>query len=195
MILAAISILTIATAENLAEIESNASDIRCGIYCLTVAAKSLGQDTDQDTIEKMLGDPLPAGYSMDRLNTVARTIGLSTTMAKSNLAQLKYRYDVLGERFVCITVIDGDHFVLLSDIESGAVSLCDPPRTYSIDTQVFEKIWGGEVLLVSGSYLETEEFVAMSHHRRRTVVRIGFGLMTSVLILGSMFTLHRIRKT
>lgn len=161
-------------------------ETRCGSYCLTVALKSFDSTVTLKSVELDLGEPTAAGYSLNQLEKTAKSLGMNTTVSLTSLDNLKWRKRRLGERFACITLIRNDHFVLLTDIKDSTVSICDPPRTDTLDIPVFDRIWSGNVLLVSDAPLKLEEDVVRSRNRWRFASIAGFG-MTGGLVMAGLF--------
>ena len=170
------------------EPETPNDTFRSGSYCLTVALKSLDVKTSIETVEKNLGEVSPSGYSLNQLMKTAESYQLFTTIAKSTLGDLRWRKKHFKERFVCLTLIRDDHYVLLTDIKSSTVSVCDPPNIKLLDIPVFDRIWTRDVLLISRNPLASEVEVKNSRNRWRFAQYAGYGLFL-VLCIASIITI------
>ena len=126
---------------------SPSDDVRCGSYCLFVALSTMRACPETlEQLEQSIGSRGPTGYSMLQLQEEANRRGLATAMAETTLDNLLYRRSHLGETFVCITLIDERHFVLLWSIEKGLAQLCDPPRMVQISDSTLQAHWSKKVL-------------------------------------------------
>jgi len=132
-------------------------DLRCGLYCLTVALKSLGGKTTINEVEASLGDAGVNGYSMQQLAETSKLFGFKTTASTTTPDLLLWRKAHLGNRFACITLFNENHFVLVTDVTADTVTICDPPGTYVLDKIIFEQKWNKKVLLISNDPLTKEE--------------------------------------
>ena len=119
---------------------------------------------------------------MDQLRKTADSFGFSTTVSVTNLENLKWRNEHFNERFICLTLIRDNHFVLLTDIKAATVSICDPPNLNILDIPVFDRIWSGNVLLISKNPLASEEDIVKSRNRWRFARLAVFGF---IIILAS----------
>lgn len=132
-------------------------DVYCGSYSLMVALGALGIGPGSfEELEQQLGEPGPDGYSMLELDEVARSYGARTMAVETSLGNLDWR----PERFVCLTVINDHHYVLLYKIEGGKVFLCDAPSTYDLPIDTFESIWSRKALLLGPEEFLPDESIA-----------------------------------
>ncbi|MCH7990201.1 MAG: hypothetical protein IID46_13760, partial [Planctomycetes bacterium] len=108
---------------------ANTVDLKCGGYCLYVSLKALDLPvTSYDELEKRLGQPTRAGYSMAQLEKTAKEYGAQTLGVQTSVDNLLRR----PGRFACIALIEGNHFVNLAAVEDGKMSIIDTPRSESI---------------------------------------------------------------
>jgi ABC-type bacteriocin/lantibiotic exporter with double-glycine peptidase domain len=176
------AIILILILNGLTQAASTNDDSRCGSFCLTVALKSLDLKTSIEAVEGNLGEMSSTGYSMDQLRKTADSFGFSTTVSVTNLENLQWRKEHFNERFICLTLIRDNHFVLLTDIKAATVSICDPPNLNILDIPVFDRIWSGNVLLISKNPLASEEDIVKSRNRLRFARLAVFGF---IIILAS----------
>lgn len=165
-------------------------DLLCGVYCLTVALKSLNVNKTLAEVEKLLGDPGMKGYSMQQLNDTAKSLGCSTTASSTSLDLLEWRKKNLGENFIGITLFNDNHFVLITDIKTSTVSVCDPPDNYTLDKPIFQQKWNGKVLLISTASLTAEEDVAIQKSRHE-MIKTGFLMIISLIPLTLMRQIYQ----
>ena len=165
--------------------EPDTADVRCGGFCLLVGLESMGVSLTYDQLERKLGNPPPAGYSLDQLQKEAADRGLKTLTVETSLENLIAR----KESFVCLTVIEPGHFVLLADMDDKNVTIVDPPRTYQVARDAFVPIWSKKALLISRAELSSEEWT-----KHRIGVRSAIIWLACLLVFGSLvFGLGRLR--
>ena len=130
----------------------------CGLFCLAVALDGTGiADLDLDGLRERLGPPTAEGYSLARLDAAAAGAGAETLAVHTSVEGLGRRREA-GERFACIAHVDGDHFVLLADVDpAGRVKVIDPPHRYTLPPETLATRWGGDALLISRDPLTPEE--------------------------------------
>lgn len=122
-------------------------DLRCGAYCLYVSLKSLGLGpSTYDELEKRLGQPGVAGYSMAQLEAGAKVWGAQCAPVRISLDQLQAQ----DRPFCCIALIQPHHYVCISDVEGDQVEVVDPPRSSTVGRHGFELVWDGTALLLAG---------------------------------------------
>ncbi len=132
-------------------------DPRCGANCVYVAMKALAdRPSTYADVEKALGQPGPRGYSIGQLAEYANSLGLETLGVNTTLERLKRR----RRPFACIGLIDETHFVLISDVDDSQVHVVDPPNSYAVAHDTFNRSWDGECLLLSTLPLQSEEELA-----------------------------------
>lgn len=165
--------------------------VRCGSYCLTVGLNSLGVGTDLKSIESKLGEPDARGYSFLQLKEAANRFGLKTLLAETSIEQLLYRKNKLGESFVCISHLKKEHYVVLYDVTENLVKFCDPPELRQLDIPVFNKVWDGNVLLISRKDLKSENDVASD---RRLLAIFKRAMVALIIILFLVVVLYFARK-
>ena len=162
------------------------SDVRCGSYCLFVALDALGLAPDEfEALEGSLGPPDPRGYSMEELRRQAEQLGAETLAVKTSLENLARRK--ARESFCCIAFLDGEsHYVVLSDTESGSVSVVDPPQSYELPAETLGALWSGEALLLSTEPLTPEADLGGGFGTVALVLLVvaGVGLVAGLLLLG-----------
>lgn len=75
-------------------------NVRCGSYCLTVAASASGSRVfSLDEVEEILGEPGAKGYSLLQLNDAARKLSFETATIRTSTRNLEYRRRSIGERY------------------------------------------------------------------------------------------------
>jgi ABC-type bacteriocin/lantibiotic exporter with double-glycine peptidase domain len=121
-------------------------NLRCGSYALYVCLTGLGltQDTFAD-LERKLGPPGAAGYSILQLEEVAKDYGANTLIVETSIDNLKSRREPFG----CIVLLKRSHFVALYDIDGDRAYIIDPPREYSVPLDTFRALWEGKALLIA----------------------------------------------
>lgn len=130
------------------------SDPLCGAYCLYVALGSLDAAVPPfDEFQEALGEPGASGFSLGELAEYAEGLGLHTLGVLTNCENLERR----PGRFACIAHLARGHFVLLTDVRAGAVTMIDPPRTSSVAPEILQTQWDGTALLISAQPLLAEE--------------------------------------
>lgn len=168
---------------------------RSGSYCLAVTIKTLAPDVTLEQIEAVLGEPGSRGYSLLQLDETAKKFGFKTAMSQTNLDQIRYRKNKIGERFVCLTFVKDDHFVLFYDLDDSRVRICDPPMLSEFDIPVFEKFWSGKVLFISNQEMLTEEEVLRSRKLRTRGTYFMVFIVSVVAIFLLAITIGKRRKT
>jgi hypothetical protein len=163
-----------------------APSLRCGGHCLYIALDGLGlAPPAYERLEKGLGAPGGKGYSLHQLEQEARSYGTKTTAVETTVENLRAR----TEPFTCITGVNGDHFVLLYDIDDEYAYLIDYPTKRRVPLSTFEAGWDHKALLISTVPLASEESIAsaLSWRRRGRMflfVLVGcFGLGIALLFL------------
>ena len=128
-------------------------DPLCGVKCLYSGLVALDLDPGEypEFVERC-GEVDARGFSLGRLEEIARECGASTLAVKTSLRNLQLR----EERFVCIAHVDRTHFVNLGDANQNQVWVIDPPQEGLISTEVFAKRWDGNALLLSRAPLTPE---------------------------------------
>jgi ABC-type bacteriocin/lantibiotic exporter with double-glycine peptidase domain len=125
-----------------------ASDPLCGAECLYTALVALGVDPGNYADFLQTVGPLdPRGLTLGRLAELAEERGLSTFLVETSLKNLRRRYD--EPPFACLAHVDGDHFLLIGDVQPQTVWTIDPPAESEVAAAVFEKRWRGHALLLS----------------------------------------------
>ncbi len=153
---ASLALLLIAFAQTKSPAQT--VDLRCGGYCLYVSLKGLDFPVaNYDELEKKLGQPTKAGYSMAQLEKIAKEYGAQTLGVQTSVENLLLR----PGRFACIALIEGNHFVNLAAIEEGTMSIIDAPRSNSVPLVTLSSIWDGKALLISPDPLLAEEDLPM----------------------------------
>lgn len=121
------------------------ADLRCGPNCLYIALRALTlKDVKLKHILDALGPPQDGGYSMSALERVAQRHGAHTLMLRSSLDALRS----ITEPFVCITLVNNNHWVLIADADSESLTLVDPPRSTVVRRVVFDTLSQGDFLLL-----------------------------------------------
>jgi ABC-type bacteriocin/lantibiotic exporter with double-glycine peptidase domain len=134
---------------------SAASDPLCGAECLYTALVAL--DVEPGNYADFLQQAAPTdprGLSLGRLAELAEERGLSTLLVETSLANLRRRRD--EPPFVCLAHVDGDHFLLIGDIQPQTVWTIDPPAEREVAAAVFQQRWRGHALLLSRQPLRPE---------------------------------------
>ncbi len=187
MILAtALAAAVVLIARTAAAADGEVRDPRCGLWCLYVALRGLDFEIpDPQALEVKLGSPTPQGFSLAQLETAAQDCGAETLAVSTTLANLKHR----PGRFACIAHDRRGHFVLVSDIKNGQVTVIDPPRVEQIPQPTFEALWDGVALLVSRGPLPVDPLPS------RGLMNIWIGIL-SVLAIGVAAAMYsrRIRQ-
>lgn len=146
----------------------DAPPLRCGSHCLYTVMKrfDVGPQSFED-LDRELGQPTSAGYSMQQLSDFASGVGLQVQGVNTTLENLRARKGI----FACITRVNKNHFVLLVDIGDSEVRLIDPPRSMSIPASTFQARWDGNALLISSVQLEPESDIVLRLWWQRFVYR------------------------
>lgn len=128
-------------------------DVTCGSQCLYVGLKGLGlAPKTYAALEKSIGPPSARGYSMLELENEARKHGASTLAVETTLEHLSAR----DQPYVCLTLINGNHYVLIKNIADDNIELIDPPRSVTVNRDAFGTLWDRKVLLLATSPLTSE---------------------------------------
>lgn len=137
--------------------ERQETELLCGVRCLYMGLLAMEIDPGRfaDFIEKC-GVADARGYSVGRLEEIARQHGAETLLVKTTIDNLRLR----PTPFVCIAHVDGNHFVIIGDVDDSEVWIVDPPREGGIAKELFVKRWDGTALLLSRSPLASEESLA-----------------------------------
>ena len=144
--------------------------LRCGSNCLYTALLLFEKaPADFESLESSIGMPAEDGYSLAQLQDGAQHAGLNTLCVSTSFDNLHAR----RESFACIAHINGNHFVLLTGIDSGRVFIVDPPREYSLPESTLRTQWDGAALLLSTAGLESEESVTNRIRRNKLLKRIA----------------------
>lgn len=134
------------------------ADPRCGSKCLYLALKLLDHPVEFTELERLLGEPSGAGYTLAQLEDAARQLGAETLGVQTTLDNLARR----PGRFACLALIDGGHYVLFQSVSDGTVSVVDPPRTFELPRATMQARWQGTALLLANRPLVREENLARS---------------------------------
>lgn len=125
----------------------------CGLHCLFASITALRPgSTRLSSLADQLGPPEAGGYSLLQLKEVAERQGLKTLGVSTSTSALRRRPD----RFVCIAAVDGNHFVVVTNVQRGIVSLIDGGKRIETEEAVFSKRWSGDALLLSQDVLTPE---------------------------------------
>lgn len=164
-------------------------DARCGAQCLFIALDALDRSPGEYSVfESRLGPPEANGYSLARLREHAQAAGIKTLAVETSLENLAAR----REPFACITLIRGNHFILLYDVTPTRVAIAEADRTYELSRSSFESIWNRSALLLSRSPLEPEESVSRRRWLAQVLPIAGFSLFI-LLVVGLLAWLIRKR--
>jgi prepilin-type N-terminal cleavage/methylation domain-containing protein len=145
---------------------------------LFIALESLGfARGDFDDLERHIGVPTAAGYSMAQLDETARAWGASTIAVDTSLENLVER----KEPFACITLVDDNHFVLLYDVDESNVFILDYPDSRQISRDAFSYKWSHKALLLARTPLQTEESITRA---RQSSIAIRWSLGGAVALVG-----------
>jgi ABC-type bacteriocin/lantibiotic exporter with double-glycine peptidase domain len=126
----------------------------CGASCVYVALNALDVNvTSFESLLERLPEVAMAGHSLGDLAKVAQSYEMKTLAVETTLENLERR----SERFACVAHINEAHFVLISNIGAGHVTLMDPPYEKTIDRDVFSNSWNGKALLISAGDLVPED--------------------------------------
>ena len=122
------------------------TDLLCGVKCLYTGLLALGVDPGKysEFITKC-GSADARGYSIGRLEEIAKGFGVETLPVQTSLENLQRREG----RFVCIAHVDENHFVNIGDVDGNLVWIVDPPRDGPVAVDVFAQKWKGTALLLS----------------------------------------------
>lgn len=155
-------------------------DLRCGSYCLYVGLRALGlARISFADLEAALGQPTANGYSMGQLREVAEREGFYALGVMTSPERLSLR----EPPFICIARIDGSHFVLITDIRDGEVSIIDPPRKYELPIYTLRARWDGTALIVSPNEVVSEE--RLSPGSAWTTVLFGVSVLLFLIGTGT----------
>lgn len=150
------------------------TNVQCGAYCLYCSLKALDFPVKSlADVQSRLGPETPSGYSLGKLDEVARSYGAHTLGVQTTVEHLEAR----DGRFACIAYVNDKHFLLIADVANGRASVVDPPREYVLPVQTLAARWDGTALLISPSPLEPEPSLTQSADRKWLIVG------TTVLVL------------
>lgn len=148
--------LMILQSQNSAEAppsSQSAPNPRCGSYCVYVCLRGLGFSLGSfEELDKRIGNPSQAGYSMLQLEETAESYGANTLAVETTLEHLRRR----KPPFACIVLMKKGHYVVLSEADGDEVHLIDPPEEYSVPADTFRALWTGQTLLLSSSPLDLD---------------------------------------
>jgi ABC-type bacteriocin/lantibiotic exporter with double-glycine peptidase domain len=153
-----------------------AADPRCGSKCLYLALRLLDRPVEFPELERVLGEPSGAGYTLAQLEAAARTFGAETLGVQTSWEHLARR----PERFACLAHVDGGHFVLFHELKGGGVSVVDPPRILDLPQATLKTRWTGTALLLANHPLTPEESLARSNW---SIIGMG-ALLAAIVGLG-----------
>lgn len=149
-------------------------DPLCGVKCLYSGLVALDlQPGEYPSFLEKCGDVDARGFSLGRIEEIAKECGATTLAVNTTLDNLQLRQ----ERFVCIAHVDGTHYVNLGDVDGNQVWVVDPPRDGMIATEVFAKRWDGNALLLARTPLAPEEEL-------RRPVRWGWIMASGAIMIG-----------
>ncbi len=153
-LLTCISYATSSSAAEPVGTNSTGAQPLCGASCLYVALNALDVNvTSFESLLERLPEVAMVGHSLGELEKVAQSYEMNTLAVETTLANLERRKG----RFACVAQINGTHFVLISNIGAGHVTLMDPPYEKTIDRDVFSDSWDGQALLISAGDLAPED--------------------------------------
>lgn len=162
--------------------------LRCGSHCLYTVMKrfDVGPPSFSE-LEAILGQPTPAGYSMQQLADCASQAGLQVLGVKTTLQNLRERIGI----FTCIARLNKNHFVLVADIGDSEIRLIDPPGISNIPASTFQTQWDGNAILISSDKIEPESEVVSRLWWRGFVYRTA---LTMGILTAGAFACLGIRK-
>jgi len=170
--------------------EPETDNARCGSHCLYVALRALDVPIGSFAeLEVKCGPPTTDGYSLGKLDEVAKSYGLHTLGVRTSFENLKLREG----RFACIAHLeDPPHFVNFADADdAGSVCVIDPPRTYTAPADTLQMRWKGNALLLSTKPLAPEENLRAPWSWREWLVAGGLPL----LVIFGVLTWRRMRSS
>jgi len=136
-------------------------DPLCGPESLYVGLLGLGVEPGRyGSFLQAFGAVEPRGVSLGRLEETARSFGVETLLVATTLENLARRR--AGGPFTCVAHVDGDHFVLIGDVEPTKVWIVDPPQAEHVASALFRTRWRGQALLLSQRLLAPEESLRAS---------------------------------
>lgn len=158
--------------------ESREPDLRCGSYCLYVGLSALDLPVKSfEELEKKLGPPSSAGYSMGELAEAAKVYNAYTLGVETSFENVRRR----PGRFACIAHLDGNHFVAFQKIDERQAWIVDPPRSYTIPLETLQTRWDGKALLISAEPLLEEENLPSVFPYWTVVIIAGVFLLTILI--------------
>ena len=124
-------------------------DPLCGLHCLYVGVRVLGENVALADLRADLGEPEPGGYTLGQLAVAAEDRGLvARPVAAADCGWLR---DRVGP-FACVAHVDGGHFVLITGCtDEGTVRYVDPPHRGELPVATFARIYDGNALLLARS--------------------------------------------
>lgn len=168
-----------------------APPLRCGSQCLYVAAKALEKAPPSfAALEELIGSPTASGYSLEMLKTGAERLELHTLAVATTFENLRWREG----QFVCLAHLDGDHFVLFSDVNDSHATIIDPPTSYRLPLSTLNTRWQGAALLISTAPLESEAAITERIAAYRVAVRI-LVVFAGILVVGCAVYVVRRRSS
>ncbi len=171
---------------------ADAPPLRCGSHCLYTVMKrfDVGPQSFHE-LEAMLGQPTPAGYSMQQLADCASQAGLQVLGVKTTLQNLRERRGI----FTCIARLNRNHFVLVADIGDSQIRLIDPPGISNIPASTFQTQWDGNAILISSDEIEPESEVASRLWWRGIVYRSARNIVVLLALAGGLWVTAKLRRT
>ena len=128
--------------------EPPADDPLCGLHCLYMGLRLLGEEATPDGLRADLGEPAAGGYVFGELARVAEDRGLVVRPVEADLAWLRDRTGPLA----CVAQVRGSHFVLITGVAAdGTVTYLDPPRREQLPAVTFGTLYDGNALLIARS--------------------------------------------
>ena len=162
-------------------------DVYCGSRCLYVSLKALDVEVESyEALEKRLGVPRETGYSLGQLAEVAREYGLNTLGVKTTVERLQRR----EERFACIALLNGRHFVNFGGAGPEGVTIVNPPKNAVVPLATLKTQWDGTALLLSPGPLAPEEDLGPPLWPR---ILIALGVFAAVAVTALL--VRRVRRS
>jgi ABC-type bacteriocin/lantibiotic exporter with double-glycine peptidase domain len=180
--------VTLVAAGDGACVARDRAELRCGSYCLMTALLSIDRaPAELEHLESSLGDPSDAGYSMLQLLKAAEHQGAFAAAVHTNPENLSRR----NGPFVCIALLNGDHFAILADVSANTATIVDPPDSHEIPLDTLMAEWDGRAVLIADRPLESEELIAARTSRdlflkslvRNTGLALALGLVVWTIVI------------
>lgn len=164
-----------------------AGNPHCGPQCLYTAMTAIDVNVGEyaDFLQTF-GLIEARGTSLIPLADMAEQHGLQTLLVKTTLDNLRTRGQ--NARFACVAHLDGNHFVLIGDVQENRVWIVDPPAETEVASAALLARWKGHALLLAKEPLVREEDLP-SPTRMWTIWTAG-GFAFS-LIVTALFIRHR----